>query len=356
MPRPDRELSVTREALTPAYAPPEAFHLAEPTPAGDVYSLAATVYALLRGRPPHFPEDGTQLSLAELIVRHTWPYPDLPGVPTAFNEVLGRALVADPARRLSDAGALRDALAAVDVDSAGRAGFGPVPGGRTTTVPARRDTTPPPEPGRPGTTTAPAPQDRQKTRRRPQLIAAVAAVAVSVGVSVTVISYRGGSDTPTSPSTSSRPSVTTSAANTGFGGVSTTARDCPAAAVDGSGGRCVTTPECWSGITDISGTITVSLADCRVKHVWETFAIAPLPEDGMTNNARDLIKHPTVKALCSQEVMLKSRTATGRAVADRWSTDILPPTAQQWSDGLRAFRCVAHADTEDGEITDSHFG
>ncbi|MFD8932068.1 serine/threonine-protein kinase [Streptomyces mirabilis] len=338
MPRPDRELSVTREALTPAYAPPEAFHLAEPTPAGDVYSLAATVYALLRGRPPHFPEDGTQLSLPELIVRHTWPYPDLPGVPTALNEVLGRALVADPARRLSDAGALRDALAAVDVDSADRAGSGP-------------------EPGRPGTTTAPAPQDRRKTTRRLQLIAAVAAVAVSVGVSVTVISYRGGgSDTPTSPSTSSRPSVTTSAANTGFGGVSTTARNCPAAAVDGAGGRCVTTPECWSGITDISGTITVSLADCRVKHVWETFAIAPLPEDGMTNNTRDLIKHPTVKALCSREVMLKSRTATGRAVTGRWSTDILPPTAQQWSDGLRAFRCVAHADTEDGEITDSHFG
>lgn len=93
-----------------------------------------------------------------------------------------------------------------------------------------------------------------------------------------------------------------------------------------------------------------------MKHVWETFAIAPLPKDGMTNNARDLIKHPTVKALCSQEVMLKSRTATGRAVTGRWSTDILPPTAQQWSDGLRAFRCVAHAATEDGEITDSHFG
>ena len=55
MPRPGRELSVTREALTPAYAPPEAFRMADPSPAGDVYSLAATVYALLCGRPPHYP-------------------------------------------------------------------------------------------------------------------------------------------------------------------------------------------------------------------------------------------------------------------------------------------------------------
>lgn len=227
MPRPDRELSVTREALTPAYAPPEAFHLAEPTPAGDVYSLAATVYALLRGRPPHFPEDGTQLSLAELIVRHAWPYPDLPGVPTALNEVLGQALVADPARRMSDAGALRDALAAVDVDGAGRVGFGPV-SGTTATVPSHRDTPPPPEPGPPGTTTAPGPRDRETKRRRPRLIAAVAAVAVSVSVSVTVITYQGrGSGTPESPSTASQPSVAASARNTGFGGVSTSTGTAP---------------------------------------------------------------------------------------------------------------------------------
>lgn len=127
MPRPDRELSVTREALTPAYAPPEAFHMAEPAQAGDVYSLAATVYALLLGRPPHFPEDGSQLSLAELIVRHTWPYPDLPGVPTGLNEVLRHALAVDPAYRISDAGVLRDALAAVTTGTVHRSGFAQAP-------------------------------------------------------------------------------------------------------------------------------------------------------------------------------------------------------------------------------------
>ncbi|MCX5189145.1 hypothetical protein [Streptomyces sp. NBC_00268] len=99
-------------------------------------------------------------------MRHTWPYPDLPGVPTALNEVLGQALVADPARRLSDAGALREALAAIDVDSVDRVGFGPVPG-RTTTVPAHRDTPPPPEPGPPGRTTVPRPPDPMKKGRRP---------------------------------------------------------------------------------------------------------------------------------------------------------------------------------------------
>lgn len=165
MPRPGRELSVTREALTPAYAPPEAFRMAEPSPAGDVYSLAATVHALLCGRPPHHPEDGTQLSLAELIVRHTWPYADLPGLPPALNAALRHALAPDPAGRLSDAGAFRDALAAVDLDTVdlrggggagGGGGFGPAPGMTTApSHPGAPPTTAPPYRGAPPTTMPP---------------------------------------------------------------------------------------------------------------------------------------------------------------------------------------------------------
>ncbi|MFC9843392.1 serine/threonine-protein kinase [Streptomyces sp. NPDC060223] len=376
MPRPGREVSVTREALTPAYAPPEAFHMAEPTPAGDVYSLAATVYALLLGRPPHFPEDGGQLSIAELIVRHAWPYSDLPGVPAGLNEVLGQSLAADPAYRISDAGVLRDALAAVNTGAVQRGGLAqPFP--TAATVPADRDATPshhalrdsvpattsPRPPDRPdetGTTgTGLGSRDRQPSRKRPRLIAVLAAVAVSVSVSVTVITYQNRpSGTPGADSSVTRETDTSTSTdgNAGFGGVSTSTQDCPAAAIEGLGGRCVTTPECWSGITDISGTITVSREDCQVKHVWETFAIAPLPEDGMTYNARDLIKHPDVRSLCAQAVMLDSRSAAGRAVTAEWRADIIPPSAQQWADGLRVFRCVGAASTDDGEITDSHFG
>ncbi|MEU6354127.1 serine/threonine-protein kinase [Streptomyces sp. NPDC047072] len=356
MPRPDRELSVTREALTPAYAPPEAFHRADPTPAADVYSLAATLYALLLGRPPHHPEDGGQLSLAELIVRHTWPYPELPTVPTALNQVLRHALAADPTLRLSDAGALRDALAAVDVDADERPiGFGPAP-----SMNVRPEAAPPATalPAPPAATTV----NSTKTRRT-WLIAALAVVAVSVTVTVTVVVNQRGQSGDSASGTKSTPSSDSSAtsassadkANAAFGGVATTTDNCPAASVPDVGGRCVTTPECWSGITDISGNVTVSAADCHTKHVWETFAIAPLPSDGMTNNARDLIRHPDVKALCSQRIMAKSRTAAGTAAAAEWNVDIIPPSTTQWADGLRVFRCVAAATTDDGEITGNNF-
>ncbi|BBC30286.1 hypothetical protein SGFS_015800 [Streptomyces graminofaciens] len=413
MPQPGRELSVTREALTPAYAPPEAFHMADPTPAGDVYSLAATVYALLRGRPPHYPDDGTQLSLAELIVRHTWPYPDLPGVPAALNSALRHALAPNPDHRLSDAGAFRDALAAVDLDTLDLSGggFGPPPS--MMTVPAYRDTPPtsypqaydttaPPTydttgpqaydttapygrgsgpvpdansttvtPGRPGgaggTTVVPGPGGdgdgggkKGTTRRRPLVIGVLAAVAVSVSVSVSVVVYRGGQqDDAGGGSSSAAPSASSDGTaedkgTSGFG-VATTTENCAATSVDGVGGRCVATPECWSGITDVSGIITVSRADCQTRHVWETFAIAPLPKDGVTNNARDLVKHPDVKALCSQKVMAASMLPAGREVAKEWNVDIIPPTEVEWDKGLRVFRCVAAAVSDDGQKTGSQF-
>ncbi|WP_202499411.1 MULTISPECIES: serine/threonine-protein kinase [Streptomyces] len=391
MPRPGRELSVTREALTPAYAPPEAFHMAEPSPAGDVYSLAATVHALLCGRPPHHPEDGTQLSLAELIVRHTWPYTDLPGLPPALNAALRHALAPDPAGRLSDAGAFRDALAAVDLDTVdlrgggrpgGGGGFGPAPGMTTApSHPGAPPTTAPPYRGAPpttmppygavprggvGTTVIPGPDagdgngGRKAARRRPAVIAVLAAVAVSVSVSVTVVTYQNDDEPDAGTGGSSataQPSADATAEGEGASGfgVATTAENCPATDVGGVGGRCVAGPECFSGIVDISGIVTVSRADCRTKHVWETFAIAPLPKDGMTNNARDLIKHPDVKALCSQKVMAATMTAGGRDVAKDWNVDIIPPSAAQWDEGLRVLRCVAAAVTDDGEKTGSQF-
>ncbi|WP_208868701.1 protein kinase domain-containing protein [Microbispora triticiradicis] len=109
------EVSVTRESLTPAYAPPEAFDLTEPTAAGDVYSLAATLYALLHGRPPRFPEHGV-VNIAVVMALHRLPVPDIPGVPAALTAVLRHGMASDPAQRIRTAAELRDALAALAPD------------------------------------------------------------------------------------------------------------------------------------------------------------------------------------------------------------------------------------------------
>ena len=349
MPRPGQELSVTREALTPAYAPPEAFRLAEPTPAGDVYSLAATIYALVHGRPPHFPAEGS-LGIAEVIVRHTWPLPDLPGVNPRFTETLRHAMAPDPADRLPSAAALRDALAAVDLtDSAGATSApSPAPLTASTFAPlsALATTVPP---------SAAAPRRRTKVSVRLS-VAAVAVVVVGTGGTM---AYRYlPPSTTEAPTTGSSASASVAggapqAANAGFD-VPTTTENCPATDVAGMNGRCTTTAECWGGMVVTVGIVSINRSDCLVSHPWETFATAPLPSDGMTNNQRELENHPGVRRLCSREVLARSRHGDALKIDPaRWTVDVLPPTESQYADGLRVLRCVATITGE--ESTGAHF-
>jgi hypothetical protein len=109
------EQSASREALTPAFAPPEAFRGEERTVAGDIYSLVATLYALLAGRPPRFPAGPKDPGIATIIALHDQPVGDLPGTPPRLMAILRRGLAADPAARPPSAAALRDALAAPPV-------------------------------------------------------------------------------------------------------------------------------------------------------------------------------------------------------------------------------------------------
>ena len=104
---------MTRDALTPAYAPPESFHGEEPSPAADVYSMAATLYALMAGRPPHFPASGESPGMWAILERHGKQVDDIPGVPARMLDILQACLAADPSRRLPSAASLRDELAAL---------------------------------------------------------------------------------------------------------------------------------------------------------------------------------------------------------------------------------------------------
>jgi serine/threonine protein kinase len=106
-----RDPSVMLDVLTPAYAPPELFGHGRPTPAVDVYALCATLYAVMRGRPPRWADDQDP-SLASLIELFDRPVPDLPGVPVELTAILRAGMANEPAARPS-AERLRDQLAAL---------------------------------------------------------------------------------------------------------------------------------------------------------------------------------------------------------------------------------------------------
>jgi eukaryotic-like serine/threonine-protein kinase len=120
-----RDPLITLEVLTPAYAAPEMFQPGAPSPAVDVYALCATLYTVMRGKPPRWRDD-LDPSLLTLMELFTQPVPDIPGVPPALMEVLRAGMANEPADRPS-AAQLRDWLTAVQLDPlAGAAAASPV--------------------------------------------------------------------------------------------------------------------------------------------------------------------------------------------------------------------------------------
>jgi hypothetical protein len=113
---------------TPAYAPPE-FGMQPATESGDVFSLSATLYALLAGRPPG---DVGAVPVAleqtvEIAERPIGPIPKInrylpiPGVNRHLMDVLITALSSDPADRPT-AARFRDQLANVPATSISKPG------------------------------------------------------------------------------------------------------------------------------------------------------------------------------------------------------------------------------------------
>jgi serine/threonine protein kinase len=109
-----RDVSITLDVLTPAYAPPEMFRHAPPSPSADVYALCATLYALIRGKPPRWREDQAP-SLVSLVDMFAQQIPDLPGVPPDMMRLL-RAGMANEEGARPTAPQLRDALQGLRLD------------------------------------------------------------------------------------------------------------------------------------------------------------------------------------------------------------------------------------------------
>jgi serine/threonine protein kinase len=84
--------------VTPAYAPPEVFRTQQAAEPGDVFSLAATLYALLAGGPPR-PTVGPSATLEQMLEAISSPIPPLPDVNWFLMDPLMTALSDDPGER-----------------------------------------------------------------------------------------------------------------------------------------------------------------------------------------------------------------------------------------------------------------
>lgn len=107
--------------VTPAYAPPEVFAMQPATAAGDVFSLAATLYALIAGSPPRG-VGAAPIALEQMVEAAKKPIGQLPWVNWYLMDALMTALSNDPGARPT-AAQFRDQLANVPTPRMSRRGL-----------------------------------------------------------------------------------------------------------------------------------------------------------------------------------------------------------------------------------------
>lgn len=390
--------TASRDALTPAFSAPESFRGEAPTVRADIYALAATLYALLTGRPPTFGADGRVPSLMTIMAMHDKPVDDVPGTPPEFMALLRRGLAPDPGARPQTAAAFRDALLALPGPAtapstpsiapapqtpapqtpAPQAPYAmPVLDGTHTTNPtgsyaAAHRTAPAGGTGRHAASghaasghTATGHTAAAPPRRPPARLIGLAAAAVLVVVAAAAIlavrlfphTAQGAAPGATAPGAApgatathspsrdtNSPSQGTNSgpAPVGAFGIATVQAGCPAASVPAAHARCPASPECWAGLVEISGVVSAETLPCDQAHYWETFAIAIMPAGAQTVDEPTLAENPTVRAVCSLPVLLDSRRVDARRIPkSSWQIEVLPPTEAAYNSGARTYRCVA---------------
>jgi Protein kinase domain len=295
---PDMPLSETVEAITPAYAPPEVFAKKPVTEYADVYSLAATLYAVLSGHAPRWSNTTETPSIPEIIKRQRAPIKRIPGVDKAFMDVLLKAMAENPQDRPT-AAQFRDQLSALDL----------------ATKPAPRPLEAAPEPPSPprvaerpvAVKLEPAANRwRNWEHRRPATVA-IAAVIIAVAAAIVLANLLSVDRPAAAPTPAS--SVTSNAASP-----TTTPFAVPAGFIDcseqlGAETYCAVRPECWGGVIALSDVPALATKQvCDMTHVYQTFIAGRLTYDLRRQSQLDSDAH--IRRVCTTEIansMLRSR-------------------------------------------------
>ena len=383
LPDPGMELSETLEAITPAYAPPEVFHRRPPTEAGDVYSLGATLYAVLSGRPPRWPESGTP-NLIDMFERLEEPIERIPGVDDKLMDILLAAMAHDPGDRPT-AAEFRDRMSALTLaapssngSAASAAANGLAVNGQVgAAAPADDKVVGGPNspasgvsPGEPPLDTefasVPAgaaaggnkpppeeltvdPDDRRRSHRGSWILAAAVALILAIALIVAlsnVLTRRSsltpaGNPTataPVSPAASPSPEPTEAPApsesaseSEETGPVLPGSVDCSQLAQDV---WCVTKPECWGGLISYFDSLYQSeRLSCSKLHYFQTFAAGRLKTVPLRQS--ELSAVPAVKKACRERIV--NLMIVNPAEGKRWEVHALSP--QRGEDGTY-FRCI----------------
>jgi hypothetical protein len=319
---PDTPLSETVEAITPAYAPPEVFAKKPLTEYADVYSLAATLYAVLSGHAPRWSDTTETPSIPEIIKRQRAPIKRIPGVDKAFMDVLLKAMAENPEDRPT-AAQFRDQLSALNL----------------TTKPAPRPLEVVPEPPSPprvaeepvAVKVEPAANRWRNWEHRRLATVAIAAVIIAVAAAI-VLANLFSVDRPAAVPTPAA-SVTSNVATP-----VTTPVVVPAGFIDcseqlGANTYCASRPECWAGVQGLSDVPELATPyDCDKVHVYQTFIAGRLTYDVRRQSQLDSDAH--IRRVCTNAIansMLGSRDRRSD-----WEIRYLGP--QQPSEYF--FRCI----------------
>lgn len=95
---------------TVAFAPPEQISEEPLTPRSDLYSLGATLYTMMAGRPPF---EGHVASVINQVMNDVPPALSAPGCPPALSELVASLLAKDPSQRPESAYEVAQILASI---------------------------------------------------------------------------------------------------------------------------------------------------------------------------------------------------------------------------------------------------